>query len=341
MQEDLDLELNIDTAVLNRILQYFCGSIFLYYQDVLTDREIFVCKLLIKGHSLQGVSKLLGLSAELVRTIYFKAIKKVRKAFQNSIDEMAKFKDENIKLQHRNLILENELLSEQSLASVKSILNQEESLCRNAQLLLTTSLSELPLPPRVKNVLNTINVTTFSEIPQLSQDLLLLVRNCGKKTINDLQVYLRKYNLELGLKYDDVIKRIAKLNDEDITAESNKVITSVSIEKELNALIAQSSEPAKTEKVQAKIPQAPKLSETDKNLTIDDICAKIGSTKKSRKRYGNAVKQILRDNKIDSLEKLLSLRPSDFMAFEGVGKTTLYHTRKAIESFGFVWSDVK
>ena len=329
--------LNLDTADLNRNVQYFCGSVLLYYKDILNDRELFVCKLLIKGQSLQGVAKTLDLPSERVRQIFHKAIRKVKDAFQKTVNEMAMLKDENEKMKHRILILEKEVLSGQGMENVKSVLSQEDTLCRNAKRLLKTPINHLQLPLRINNVLDSAKVSTFSEIPLLSEDMLLHMKKCGRKTIYDLQAYLHKFSLELGLKYEDVISRMAKLSDDDIALDNFKENRRVVKETDLGSFMEMGSEEA----VQVQNVQTPELPGKINNLTLDDICAEIGPSKKGKKKWGRKVKRILLNNNIDTLEKLLALKPDEFMVFEGVGKTTLYYTRKALECFGFTWSNVK
>lgn len=239
MQQDNETGLKDDMKDLNRNLQYFCGSILLYYQDILDEREISICELLIKGQSMQSVAKPLGLTRERVRQIFHRIIKKVNLAYQETIDEMAKLKRENEKLKHRNFLLENELLTQQRLENVESMLRQEDTLCRNANLLLNTPVERLPLPQRVMNVLEILEISRFSEIPLINADRLLKVRNCGKKTINDLEKFLRKFNLCLGLTPEEIVSRMAHLNDEDVSPNNFEDSRRATIDKELASFLAE------------------------------------------------------------------------------------------------------
>ena len=338
METNNQKNFDLDTADLNRNVLNFCGSVLVYYQDILNDSELIVCKLLINGQSLQGVSNSLYISRERVRQIFYKAIKKIRDAHQETLYKMAKLKDENEALKLRNHLLEEEYLSEQSLKNVESLLGQEKKLCSNAKRLLNTPISHLPLPQRCKTVLDSAKVIKFCDIPLLSEMDLLSTKRCGKKTIHDLQTYLQKFSLELNLTHEEVITRMADLRDENISPDNFKDRTKITME-EFASLSTQGCEPSDEETVQIKDNHSPMKSESTNALTLDDICAEIGTTKKSKKKWGRIVKQILLNNNIDTLEKLLSLKPREFMDFEGVGKMTLYYTRKAIESFGFVWSD--
>lgn len=220
MQKDIELDLNLDAEGLNRNLQYFCGTVLLYYQDILTEREFSVCSLLIKGQSIQSVAKPLGLTRERVRQVFHKAIHKIREAHQETINKIESIKEENEKLKRRNLLLEEEYLSESGLKYVESLLTAEDKLCRNAKRLLNTPIDLLPLSPRVK-ALNSAKVSRFSEIPLLSESKLLGIKNCGRKAINDLQTYLQNYSLHLNMTYEVLVERMAKLSDIDISIEEH------------------------------------------------------------------------------------------------------------------------
>ena len=221
MQKDIELDLNLDAEGLNRNLQYFCGTVLVYYHDILTEREFSVCSPLIKGQSIQSVAKPLGLTRERVRQIFHKAIHKIREAHQETINKIESIKEENEKLKRRNLLLEEEYLSESGLKYVESVLTTEDKLCRNAKRLLNTPIAQLPLPPRVKNALNSAKVSRFSEIPMLSESKLLGIKNCGRKAINDLQTYLQNYSLHLNMTYEVLVERMAKLRDKDISIEEH------------------------------------------------------------------------------------------------------------------------
>lgn len=219
MQKDIELDLQLDAEGLNRNLQYFCGTVLLYYQYVLTERELSVCSFLIKGQSFQSVANPLGLTRERVRQIFQKAIFKIREAHQETINKIESLKEENETLRRRNLLLEEEYLSERGLENVESVLATEDKLCRGAKRLLNTPIDLLPLPSRVKNALNTAKVTRFSEIPLLSESKLLGIKKCGRKAINDLQTYLQKYSLHLNMTYEELVVRLAELRDNDISIE--------------------------------------------------------------------------------------------------------------------------
>ena len=305
---------------LNRNVVHFCATVFCFFQDVLNEREKVICRMLINGQTLLGVSRVMGISRELVRQIFWKSIRKINNAFKETVEEMEFHKKENETLKHRIYILENEMLSSKSLQKLENLVGKEQSLCRNALRLMNTPIPNLPLPVRVIHVLRNRNITTFGELPLLSINDIQGGRNSGKKTIFEIQRYLEKFSLRLGMSYDEVIKQLATLSDEDIPSEYLPSASSCISEDDISAFIM------------------PDNSHVE--ITLDDVYSEIGSTRKSRKKWSRIVKNILEENNIDTLEKLLALTPSGFKRLNGVGPTTLQHTRKALSKLGIAWSDV-
>ena len=206
---------DLDIVTLNRAATRFCANVISNFQEVLNDRETFICEQLIKGKSMKSISYELGLTNERVRQIYEKCIRIIHKAFQESVEEKEAIRNENRVLKHRNKLLEKELLDSDRLKNVDDIFKLEESLCMAARKLLRSPLVNLDLPVRAFNVLRIMNVMFFSEIPQLTVEDLLRVHHCGKKTVCDLKTYLSQYNLSLGMTYGEIVSRLAKMSDED------------------------------------------------------------------------------------------------------------------------------
>lgn len=311
---------NEDAAELNRNVVLFCATILSHFQDVLNEREKVICKLLVNGQSMLSVAKLLNISKERVRQIYWKSIRKIEAAYKEAAAEIEELREENESLKRRNYILENELLSAKSLENVDNLLAKEPTLCRNAGLLMNAPIHNLPLPARVINALSHAGVETFGDIPLFSTRDLETLRNCGRKAIVEIQNYLDKFSLRPGMTHKEIIAKLSTLSDEDIPTEDLQHGLSFMNGNDISSFIM-------TEKIPVEI-------------TLDDICAEIGSTRKSKKKWSRLVKSVLDENNLDSLEKLLALTPSEFKRMRGVGPTTLQHLRKAMSKFGIVWSDV-
>lgn len=217
LEEDNTQMEELDIVTLNKFATRFCAHIISNFQERLNDREMFICEQLTKGKSMKSISYELDLTIERVRQIYEKCIRKIHKAFQEFVDEREAIRNENRVLKHRNALLEKELLYSESLKNVDNILKLEDSLCLGARKLLRSPLVDLDLPVRAINVLHSMKIKYFSEIPQLTVEDLLRVHSCGRKTIKDLQVYLSHFSLMLGLTYGEIVSRLAKMSDEDFS----------------------------------------------------------------------------------------------------------------------------
>lgn len=73
------------------------------------------------------------------------------------------------------------------------------------------------------------------------------------------------------------------------------------------------------------------------NATLKDVYNNLKKHKASRSN----LRMFCKAKGINTLEVFLKNTPKDFMSFKGIGPKTLYDVRKAIESLGIVWSDVR
>ena len=72
-------------------------------------------------------------------------------------------------------------------------------------------------------------------------------------------------------------------------------------------------------------------------VTLIDIFNALEKKKHKNARF--KLRQLCRDNNIETLDEFLKLSPSDFATYRNIGTTTVYQVREVIESFGIVWSD--
>ncbi|MBR1520636.1 MAG: hypothetical protein IJ635_05300 [Bacteroidaceae bacterium] len=311
---------DVNITDLNSHILQFCSRILTQFQDVLDDREKDICKYLLEGRSRTWVCENYSISRERVRQIFYKSIKKISDAYEEVLQKIEEITKENEKLKHKNFVLENELISFQAKKSVDSLLGQEQSLCMNAVKLLNVPVRYLPMSARAINVLEAVNAQTFKEIPLLTPEQLYRINKCGNKTIYDIKNYLSKFDLELGMLYDDVVKKLAKLSNEDISSEN---FGAYRVKKSPIEIIQEVHTMGQLEQ-----------------MTLSQFCAEMGHGKKARKKWGGQVKRILLANQIDTLEKFLAMKPSEFEALKGVGPTTVKYARIAFDRFGLVWTDV-
>ena len=65
-------------------------------------------------------------------------------------------------------------------------------------MLIRKSVNELELPVRAANVLHSANIKHIGELCYFTEEQLMKIRNCGKKTIEDIRKELKKHDLDLG-----------------------------------------------------------------------------------------------------------------------------------------------
>lgn len=74
---------------------------------------------------------------------------------------------------------------------------------------LEIPLNALVLPARAVNVLKFLGCKTLADIPQIEgPDALLKVRRCGMRTVYDIERFLNKINLRLGMSYDNIVEDV-------------------------------------------------------------------------------------------------------------------------------------
>lgn len=70
---------------------------------------------------------------------------------------------------------------------------------------LMTKLSDLPLPTRAKTILKSLNCENLGDILKLQKNDFLKIRNCGKKTLEEINNVVELYDLEWGMDVDKII----------------------------------------------------------------------------------------------------------------------------------------
>jgi DNA-directed RNA polymerase alpha subunit len=321
--EDNQLEFTeVSITQMNSAIMAFCGIITNQYLDQLDGREALICKHLLEGRSMKSASNTFGLTEERVRQIFYKCIKKIKNAYEAQIDETNRIKAENEELKHKVYVQGKELESTQSKVNVDSLMTQEKNLCRKAAKLLDTSVKDLPFSIRTLNILIANNIMTFKEIPQYTPEQFAFMRNCGRKSIFEIVNYLSKFGLRAGMPYDEVIEKLSTLTDKDIDLPSKSLGVLAPIKKPAIKL----QEPSKEER-------AEQLSQ----MTLSAFCAEMGRSKGTKKKWGKMVNNLLLANNIDTLDKFLAMRRSDFEALKGVGPATIKHVKMAFDHFGIEW----
>ena len=71
--------------------------------------------------------------------------------------------------------------------------------------ILNVSLDDLSLSIRSRNCLKTIGINSVEDLVVLKEDDLLLVKNMGKKSLNEIKESIGKHGLALGMKRESLV----------------------------------------------------------------------------------------------------------------------------------------
>lgn len=97
--------------------------------------------------------------------------------------------------------------------SLRETKNQVVDINSHVAELLNTPVQNLNLSVRAINVLNVIGISTFGEIPKINAAVTLLnVRNSGRKTVHDIEVFIGKFGLQLGMTYSEIVNTLMNVD---------------------------------------------------------------------------------------------------------------------------------
>lgn len=192
--------------VFNIILAAMHGS--------LSEREFSFLKAIRDGRRISDIAITENLSVERVRQIILKAYLKI--ADVNNLDNIM---NENISLKKENELLTKKIRNLEAGQSfvINMISRQEEKLnairekygdkehYENAIRCLNWKLIDTTLPARAINACFCANVYSVEDLVRSDKSTFLKFRNCGKRTINELSLFLEDMGFEWGMDIDELL----------------------------------------------------------------------------------------------------------------------------------------
>lgn len=140
-----------------------------------------VLGVLVGGKTFVEVGKDYDLTAERVRQIYCKAIRRLRYAFQQYVAEQDKLHKELERVRTENLSLRM-IIKDANLDETK-----RNDFSTEQARILTTPVKDLDISVRAKNSLLSAELYTLSEVLQIPIRDMLKFRNFGKKSLREIQ----------------------------------------------------------------------------------------------------------------------------------------------------------
>lgn len=193
----------------NNNIKWFCLSILSCVEDEMDKRNYQILLDKLNGDSLSEIASRLQLTRERVRQIVVKATKQVKELLTEQHNRLATVSKENIKLKVQADLLREDIARMKALLpkdAIEGNNNGEKDLDDALVELLETPISETNLPVRAVNVFNRINISKFADIPQIgSSQQLFNIKNSGKKTVHDVLLMLKDFNLTFGMSYNEIV----------------------------------------------------------------------------------------------------------------------------------------
>lgn len=87
--------------------------------------------------------------------------------------------------------------------------------------ILTTNVNELELSVRCSNCLSAAKIDTIGELVEKTENEMLKYRNFGKKSLEEINTLLEKYELSLGMNIENIYKQIENAKNKVTTKKKD------------------------------------------------------------------------------------------------------------------------
>ncbi len=143
---------------------------------------------------------------------------------------------------------------------------------------LSTSVKEIELTVRAANCLTAANIETIGDLVSKTESEMLKFRNFGKKSLEEIVLKLKKYDLELGMDVEGIYSRIREARSRGVKPEEQAVSAEETPETKPSAKAPKTSKAAKTAKetkAAKDVPEAPKDAPTTPRKPIPTSKKKV------------------------------------------------------------------
>jgi DNA-directed RNA polymerase alpha subunit/DNA-binding XRE family transcriptional regulator len=203
---------------------YKCIINMLFKTKDLRKREADVILMLLNDYSYDEIAEEHCLTRERIRQIAGKAIRKSQelKNLAEKIEHIKQLETDNTSLRIANKALMEEVETLRELKDVKVEEKPTITLPPDPFLdFLSTKVVDIQgLSVRAKNIMfaacDRNDDATIADVCRFSKTDILKVRNCGKKSLQEIVDYLEKHNAYLGMNVDEIMKKRTEylLNEE-------------------------------------------------------------------------------------------------------------------------------
>ena len=222
LSEDEDVKDYLDGKDENDIFSEnkYLSSLFLeiigIFEKKIEQRNYSILQDLVNGVPRSEVAKKNNLTQERIRQLYKKILEEIKFILINEVHENEQLRKDNAQLHAQAQLYIEEIQRLRSVVkdeSLRETKNQVVDINSHVAELLNTPVQNLNLSVRAINVLNVIGISTFGEIPKINAAATLLnVRNSGRKTVHDIEVFIGKFGLQLGMAYSEIVNTLMNVD---------------------------------------------------------------------------------------------------------------------------------
>lgn len=191
------------------------------FEKKIEQRNYSILQDLVNGVPRNEVAKKNNLTQERIRQLYKKILEEVKFILINEVHENEQLRKDNAQLHAQAQLYIEEIQRLRSVVkdeSLRETTNQVVDINSHVAELLNTPVQNLNLSVRAINVLNVLGISTFGEIPKIDAAVTLFnVRNSGRKTVHDIEVFIGKFGLQLGMTYSEIVNTLINVDLSNIS----------------------------------------------------------------------------------------------------------------------------
>ena len=216
VKDYLDVKNESDNFSGNKHLSPFFLEIIGIFEKRIEQRNYSILKDLVNGVPRSEVAKKNNLTQERIRQLYKKILEEVKFLLINEIQENDQLRKDNAQLHVQTQLYIEEIQRLRSVVkdeSLRETTNQFIDINSHVAKLLNTPIQNLNLSARAINVLSVLGISTFGEIPKIDAAVTLLnVKNSGRKTVYDIEIFIEKFGLQFGMTYNEIVKTLINVD---------------------------------------------------------------------------------------------------------------------------------
>lgn len=204
--EDDYFDDDVNLLSTNKAITEVCLAAMACLEDQIDKRSLQILDSTLRGDSYANIACRFNLTQERIRQIVNKTLSLIRSILEEQRWRIKEADAENKKLKVQIKLLREDI---QRLNKQESQSIPEEELEPALLSLLETPIKDIAVSVRASNMLYSMGISKFSDIPQISSyNKLLSVKNSGRKTAYNVTRMLNDFHLQFGMSYNEIVRTL-------------------------------------------------------------------------------------------------------------------------------------